>query len=292
MRNHIEIIKDGQNIKIYGNRTMIERAKNFIEKLELSGVESKDRLIIQNCIDENKIGADISYNGNTVYSFNKIVNQFRKLQQNGTLENMSQTMYHFFMYACGDIAHYGISGYRYNYDDSVRRLEESFLQSCSHTKRFTDVDRIFKEIKIGEYFKERQNIDLNKLSLKEIKTLIEQCGWNVNILQDDLWKLDVAINDDLRFCFQLEVSDNKTSEIIYSLFRYCTSFDADEYIEMLIKERGNDLYPPTRFIVKNADNVKFKLSKLASDLLYKSRLKAEIKVDNKKEKNIELELER
>ena len=87
--------------------------------------------IIQKAIDENNLKSEISYNGATVYPFEKIVEEYRKLQKSGLLDKLSNNMYHFFMYACGDIAHYNIYGYREYYDNSFRKLEENFIKSCS-----------------------------------------------------------------------------------------------------------------------------------------------------------------
>ena len=96
MKNHIEIIKKDKKIKIYGNQATIDRAISFIENLDLTGIEEKDRLIIQRCIDDNKIGATILYDGNTVYSFNKIVDKYKKLQKSEDLMYLSDDLYKFF----------------------------------------------------------------------------------------------------------------------------------------------------------------------------------------------------
>ena len=74
----ISLEKNGKKIRILGNQATIDRATPIIERLNLTGIESKDRLLIQNCIDDNKIGATILYDGNTVYSFNKIVDKYKK----------------------------------------------------------------------------------------------------------------------------------------------------------------------------------------------------------------------
>lgn len=59
-----------EQIKIYGNKNQIEKAIRYLEELELVGIERYDRLIIQDCIDENKISATIAYGGNKVYPNN------------------------------------------------------------------------------------------------------------------------------------------------------------------------------------------------------------------------------
>ena len=118
----ISLEKNGKNIRILGNQATIDRATPIIDRLNLTGIESKDRLLIQNCIDDNKIGATILYDGNTVYSFNKIVDKYKKIQKDNMLLNLSDDLYKFFLNACGDIAHYDKSGYIYYYDnDGVSR---------------------------------------------------------------------------------------------------------------------------------------------------------------------------
>lgn len=66
-----EIQKYNSRVTIYGNTKQIEEASKNIEELNLSGKEQSDRLIIQQCIDDNNIKASILYNGNIVYPYKK-----------------------------------------------------------------------------------------------------------------------------------------------------------------------------------------------------------------------------
>lgn len=93
--NNVELNINGKRINIYGSNAIIQNEKQIIENLELTGNESADRLIIQQCIDDNKMKSDILYDGNTVYPFEKIVKAYRKLQKSGTLDNLTKEMYHF-----------------------------------------------------------------------------------------------------------------------------------------------------------------------------------------------------
>lgn len=289
MKNHIELTKNNKRIQIFGNQATIDRAVSFIENLDLTGIEEKDRLIIQKCIDDNKIGATILYDGNTVYSFNKIVDKYKKLQKSEDLMHLSEDLYKFFTNACGDIAHYDIVGYAHYYDNSFRKFEEDFLQHCDCNNRFSDVKRIFEKLKIGKFYETRKTIDLNKLSKKDLKNIIEQCGWNVVVLNNDIWQLSVNINPELRFRFELDTSTQKQSNIIFGLISYCIKFDADEYIEMLVKERGENNYPSIRTIVNNTDIIQTKMKMLAKDLLYYGRLTAQNLIEKE---NDDLEMER
>lgn len=154
--NNIELNVNGKRIKLYGSNAIIEKEKSILEQLNLTGDEQKDRLIIQECIDDNKLKSDILYDGNTVYPFEKIVKAYRKLEKSQSLENMSKSMYHFFIYACGDIAHYDIYGFRAYYNNSFKNLENEILSKNNFIPTWqSDVDKIFKELKIGKYFEER-----------------------------------------------------------------------------------------------------------------------------------------
>ena len=186
-----EIIINNKRINLYGSKAIIEKEKQVLEDLKLTGIENKDRLIIQDCIDKNKLKSDILYDGNTVYPFEKIVKEYRRLQRDYSLEELSNDMYHFFMNACGDIAHYDKSGYRCYYNDSIVELENRFLKNSWTTSRFSDVDRIFKELKISNYFEEREQIDLDKITLNKLKSRIHD--WHLeNRTNYNVWK---------RFCF-------------------------------------------------------------------------------------------
>ena len=107
------------------------------------------------------------------------------------------------MCACGDIAHYNINGYINYYNNDIRRLEQEFLKHCSCATRFSDVDKIFKELKIGKYFKERDSINLNLLSLNKLKSIIKDCGWNVNVQSKDRWQLQTDLDEINKFYFDV-----------------------------------------------------------------------------------------
>ena len=284
----ISLEKNGKKIRILGNQATIDRATPIIDRLNLTGIESKDRLLIQNCIDDNKIGATILYDGNTVYSFNKIVDKYKKIQKDNMLLNLSGDLYKFFLNACGDIAHYDKSGYIYYYDNDFRKLENTFLKHCRCNDRFSDVKRIFKKLKIGQYYEDRERIDLNKLSKNEVKKIIEQCNWNVSITNKNVWELSISINPNSKFCFEIDTTYLKTGDIIKCLMEYCIKFDADEYIDILVKQRNSSGSPSVRTIVNNADIIYSKMQQFAMDLLYYGRLEAQNLIE-KEQEDIEIE---
>ncbi len=269
----IEILINNKRINLYGSKAIIDKEKPIIENLKLTGIENNDRLIIQNCIDENKLKSDILYEGNTVYPFEKIVKEYRKLQRDYSLENLSNNMYHFFMNACGDIAHYDKTGYRCYYNDSIVELENRFLKNSYTASRFSDVDRIFKELKISNYFDEREQIDLDKISLNKLKSIIKECGWNV-INKNGIWKIERTTMYGKDFNFEVDTSDNSVSNVVKEIQRYYNSFNKDEYVENMVAIRSS-LGLTISEIVSSSENIQRMLNNLSFNVLYKSRLAAQ-----------------
>ncbi len=289
MKNHSEVLKNNKRINIYGNQATINRAVKLIENLDLNGDETSDRLTIQKCIDDNKIGATILYEGNTIYSFNKILKEYRKLQKEDSLEFLTKDMYDFFMNACGDIAHYDISGYRYYYSNSFRKLESEFLSKSHINTRFSDIDRIFKKLKIGKYYSGLEIEDLNKLSKRQLKELIEKCNWNVIEKEKD-WELQVKFKEKQMFVFLLEVESRNVSTIIYGLINYAKKFNVDEYANDIIKSFNKGATIPVQEIVSSSILIKNKLNELVDSLLYKCKVTIELMNDYTNE--VEEEIER
>lgn len=269
----IEIIINNRRINLYGSKAIIEKEKPIIENLKLSGWEDTDRLIIQKCIDENKLKSDILYEGNTVYPFEKIVKEYRRLQKDYSLGNLTNNMYHFFMNACGDIAHYDKTGYRCYYNDSIVELENRFLKNSYTASRFSDVDRIFKELKISKYFDEREQIDLDKITLNRLKSIIKECGWNV-INKNGIWKIERTTMYGNNFNFEVDISDNSGLNVVREIQRYYNSFNKDEYVENMVAIRSS-LGLTISEIVSSSENIQRMLNNLSFDVLYKSRLAVE-----------------
>ena len=283
--NNVEINVNGKQIKLYGSNAIIEKEKSIIEQLNLTGDEQKDRLIIQKCIDENKLKSDILYDGNTVYPFEKTIKAYRKMQKTDSLENMNNYMYHFFTNACGDIAHYSIQGFRDYYDYSLRNLENRLLKRDNFIPSWqSDVDRIFKELKIGKYFEEREYIDIDSVSINKLKSIIKECGWNITT-QNNCWRLDKEIIFSHIFSFEIDTEKKSISSIVSTIMDCYNSFNKNEYMEFLIENRGkknNKL--SVRDVVSITDSIGYNLSKLAEKVLYDCRLEVE---ENKKNINLE-----
>lgn len=283
--NNVELNVNGKQIKLYGSNAIIEKEKSIIEQLNLTGDEQKDRLIIQKCIDENKLKSDILYDGNTVYPFEKTIKAYRKMQKTDSLENMNNYMYHFFTNACGDIAHYSIQGFRDYYDYSLRNLENRLLKRDNFIPSWqSDVDRIFKELKIGKYFEEREYIDIDSVSINKLKSIIKECGWNITT-QNNYWRLDKEIIFSHIFSFEIDTENKSISSIVSTIMDCYNSFNKNEYMEFLIENRdkkNNKL--SVRDVVSITDSIGYNLSKLAEKVLYDCRLEVE---ENKKNINLE-----
>lgn len=283
----IELNINGKIISMYGTNLILQCEKDIIEKLNLTGNEYIDRLIIQECIDDNRLRAEILYDGNTVYSFEKTVKEYRKLQKSGTLDNLSKNMYDFFMYACGDIAHYDIAGYKCYYDYSFRKLENELLSQNWTASRFTDRDRIFKELKISkEYFKNRESIDINKISTNKLKSIIKECEWEVTETKDKYWELSKNIDSNTNYSFNLDILTRNTSDILKDINYIAKTFNKDSYSEMIYAKREKNNGMTISEIVSSAYKIKSELNTFASDVLYKTRIAAEEKISILNRENV------
>lgn len=286
--NNIQLNINGKRITLYGSNAIIQKEKQIIENLNLTGNESADRLIIQKCIDKNKLKSDILYDGNTVYPFEKIVKAYRKMQKNDSLENLTKEMYDFFTNACGDIAHYSIEGFRDYYDYSLKKLEDKVLLNSFLASWQTDVDKIFKELKIGrDYFKERESIDIDKISVNNLKSIIKDCGWEINADGNGFWKLSKNINYNITYSFNIDILNCSISRIMREISYITNSFNKENYIENMVIERKEIDNPPTiSEIVTAANDIKYKLNQFSSDVLYKIRVVAEEKSSVLNQENI------
>lgn len=115
----------------------------------LTGHEPDDRLALQEAIDEGKIKNDVMYEGNRVWSFNEVVQEYKRLRKLGTLESMSNSFYVFLTNCCGSIAHYNKQGWVEEYHNSIDSLHDFFrcnefgVDIASYQpSRFTDRKKI------------------------------------------------------------------------------------------------------------------------------------------------------
>lgn len=283
-------------IGLYGTNSQVKKAKDILSRIKLTGVEDKDRLIIQKCIDDNNLKSSVSYNSNIVYPFKRIVKAYRNLQKNDSLSKLSKEMYNFFINACGDIAHYNIDGFKANYNYSMRNLEYNHLKHyIYYSNRFSDRNKIFKCLKIGEYFEERKYIDVNNISLNKFKALAKKCGWSLTI-EKKLYKFKEIRKYDDGYTFEINLEKNKISDIINGIIKYSIEFDKEDYIENLVENRERlDKVLSISEIVNKGNYINNSLKKFASDIVYNCRVESEIlndfKDSNKKDYDLDLELE-
>lgn len=276
-----EIINN--KIKIYGTEKSLERDSELLGKINLTGVEEKDRLIIQNHLDKYNIKSEVLYDGNIVYPYEKIVKEYRKLQKSGSLDKLSNDMYHFFIYACEDIAHYNINGFKAYYNYSFKNLENTLLNHHIYTGRFTDRGRIFKKLKIGEYFADRDSIDISEISLNKLKKIIEDCGWKVN-KNNNIWCIHKDMIYDKEYSLEFDVSNKNALDIYNSIDFYINHFDNNEFAEKIYDDKLNNNLSISQ-IVTLSNYISSSLDCLKENLLYKCRIAADEMNYNDKLKN-------
>ena len=111
MPEHLEI--PNTKITLYGAKQQIKQAINYFNKTniqsKLSGEESSDRLALMTDYLPN-IKCAISYNGNTIWSKDKLIRDFKRILNNG-MKNLSDYLYEFFHLCCGSIAHFNKQGW-------------------------------------------------------------------------------------------------------------------------------------------------------------------------------------
>ncbi len=288
--NRIELNKNNKRITFFGSNNVIESDKNIIDNLPLTGNESNDRILIQKCIDNNNLKSEILYEGNTIYSFKKIVKEYRNLQKNGTLDKLTNKMYLFFTNACGDIAHYNINGFRDYYNNSLENLESKLLGRDTFIPRWcSDLDRIFKELKIGKYYVEREYINLNIVPINKLKPIIEDLGWKVK-QTCGFWNFEQRESSQFPFKFSISTANNKATDIIDGLKYYYDKFDKDGYIRQLIElDEGHEF--SVSDIVHDVETNLRLLSRLINEINYRCKNEALILSSYENDKNYDLDLE-
>ena len=124
----IEMLK---TIKIYGSQKNIDIANTIltirIPNLDLLS-EQKARIQLQYLIDNDKIEAHILYDGNTVWSKNKILKNLKQILRHNDMNYLSDYFYQFLSLSCGSIAHYNKQGWIEVYP-TVQHLKNFFREN-------------------------------------------------------------------------------------------------------------------------------------------------------------------
>lgn len=113
-------------IMVYGTKKAVSAAFEVLDELELTGDKMKDCLLIQQAMDEGRLKEDCLYDGKTIYPYLKIVKEFKRFIETGSIEKMSKLMYKFLSLNF-DIAHYDYNGYIAYYDGKWERLYNETL---------------------------------------------------------------------------------------------------------------------------------------------------------------------
>ena len=127
----------------------IEGFKHVFETL--SGNEAKDRLFLQDFIDGTGFKYDILYDGNSVYSYDRIMKDFKRYLDSDA-KDMSNRLYDFFNSNIGTIAHYDKEGWMETYStiDDIKDLfdrNEYGERAVDYVpKRMTNVKRIVNDM--------------------------------------------------------------------------------------------------------------------------------------------------
>jgi hypothetical protein len=143
-----------KRVAIYGSQKEISRAAEIITALlpELPTLaEPQARLALQDLIDFKKIKTDILFEGNSVWSRDRITRDVRRVVKNG-MNSMTDYLYSFLHLKAGSIAHYNKLGWIDVYP-TVDHLKQFFLKNefgqrvKEHVNnRFTDSYLIVCEI--------------------------------------------------------------------------------------------------------------------------------------------------
>lgn len=82
-------------ITIYWTQQEIEHTKYWLITLPLTGDNSIDRLIIQDCIDKHNLKASILYEWSKIFSYRKVIEQYKKILKYW-VKSISDYLYKFF----------------------------------------------------------------------------------------------------------------------------------------------------------------------------------------------------
>ena len=134
-------------IVVFGTTAQVEEAIAVLDTLDLTGREPSDRLLIQQAIDDSELKTDILYDGNTVWSFKRIMKEFARYEKAGSIEKLSKFFYGFLMNGAGDIAYYDRRGYIEEYGGSFARVKEEVLFRARVPAWHTDLQKILSAMR-------------------------------------------------------------------------------------------------------------------------------------------------
>ena len=151
--------------------------------------------------------------------------------------------------------------------------------------------KIIKHLNIGKYYENRKFDDLNKLSLKKLKEIIEKSE-GIVIEKEKDWEIQLKIDDKNKYVFDLDISSGKVGDISSNLVEYSDNFLADEYANYVIRSLDDISNYSIRNIINVADEIEKKLDIFVDNVSYRCRVEVECMNDLKKEIDIDKEMER
>lgn len=147
-------LKFDKRVALYGLKKQIQEAEIILLKSipDLSTLtESQARIKIQDCIDNENLRIDILFDGNSVWSKKKILQDIRKIKKHG-MQKLTDYLYKFLSLSCGSIAHYNKFGW-IDYYPTLQDLRNFFRRNefgqrvLNHIPVWkTDAHRIVREI--------------------------------------------------------------------------------------------------------------------------------------------------
>jgi len=151
-----------KEINIYGTEREIDQACRELEGYEFHAQEEIARMQLQALIDRKRIAADILFDGNTVYSYDRIIRDFKRalnskpcrISKNGSGDyDLTDYLYKFFSLSCGSIAHFNKYGWIGTYPEKIDLCNFIFRNEFgqdieAHQPGWhTDAIKIAKELK-------------------------------------------------------------------------------------------------------------------------------------------------
>ena len=128
------VLDTDKRIVLYGSFKDIDFAEKTIydstaySETDENSSENTYREVLQKIIDDNKLKADILFNGNRVWSKNKIIRNIKTIIKHNDMNKMNKYLYQFLSLSCGSIAHYNKNGWIDTYP-TVEHLKRFFIKN-------------------------------------------------------------------------------------------------------------------------------------------------------------------
>jgi len=145
--------KYNDKITVYGTQKEIKDVFDTLDTGQQSivGTEGFVRTNLQKIVDDNKLKATILYDGNSIYSKDRILRDIKKVKNSG-MDKMTDYLYKFLSLQCGSIAHFNKQGWISHYP-TIGHLQQFFI--CNESNKrvlqylphwYTDAHCIVKAI--------------------------------------------------------------------------------------------------------------------------------------------------